>query len=54
LQSSPDRTDCQNTAYSDENTRITHLGCKFTKNKVSIANFEDWMSAVSGNLIDEN
>jgi hypothetical protein len=53
LQASPDRTDSQDTAYSKENTRITHLGCNLAKNKVTLAKFEDWLSVVRGELLDE-
>jgi hypothetical protein len=53
LQASPDRTDSQDAAYSKENTRITHLGCNLAKNKVTLAEFEDWLSAVRGELLDE-
>jgi len=53
LQASPDRTDSQDAAYSKENTRITHLGCNLAKNKVTLAEFEDWLSVVRGELLDE-
>jgi hypothetical protein len=52
LQASPDRTDSQDVAYNDANTRITHLGCNLAKNKVSMAEFEDWLSVVRGELAD--
>lgn len=48
LQSSPDRTDSDDKAYSDANTRITHLGCNLAKNKVNLADFEDWLMVVRG------
>lgn len=53
LQTSPDRTDSQDTAYSKENTRITHLGCNLAKNKVTLAEFEDSLAVVRGELLDE-
>src|ERR1035437_10364254 len=53
LQASPDRTDSLDVAYSKENTRITHLGCNLAKNKVTMAEFEDWLSVVRGELLDE-
>jgi hypothetical protein len=40
LQCSPDRIDSQNVAYSETNTRITHLGCNLAKNKASLAEFD--------------
>jgi hypothetical protein len=40
-------------AYSKDNTRITHLGCNLAKNKVTLVEFEDWLSAVRGELFDE-
>jgi hypothetical protein len=53
LQASPDRTDSQDAAYSKENTRITHLGCNLAKNKVTLAEFEDWLAVIRGELLDE-
>jgi hypothetical protein len=52
LQSSPDRIDSQDVAYCEANTRITHLGCNLAKNKVSLADFEDWLMVVRGELTD--
>lgn len=52
LQSSSDRLDNSDTAYSRENTRITHLGCNLAKNKVSLQEFEDWVSVVRGEMAD--
>ena len=54
LQASPDRTDSLDTVYSDANTRITHLGCNLAKNKVSMADFEDWLLVIRGELDDVN
>jgi hypothetical protein len=48
LQSSGDRLDSSDTAYSSENTRITHLGCNLAKNKVTLQEFEDWITVVRG------
>jgi hypothetical protein len=53
LQASPDRTDSQDAGYIKENTQITHLGCNLAKNKVTLAEFEDWLSVVRGDLLDE-
>jgi hypothetical protein len=52
LQCSPDRTDSQDVAYSAANTQITHLGCNLAKNKVSLAEFEDWLMVIRGELSD--
>ncbi len=52
LQASPDRIDSQDVAYSDANTRITHLGCNLAKNKVTLAEFEDWLTVVRGEPAD--
>jgi hypothetical protein len=54
LQASPDRTDSLDTAYSDANIRITHLGCNLAKNNVSLTDFEDWLAVVRGELDDVN
>jgi len=54
LQASPDRTDSFDTAYSDANIRITHLGCNLAKNNVSLTDFEDWLAVVRGELDDVN
>ncbi|HYK87261.1 MAG TPA: hypothetical protein VE398_00725 [Acidobacteriota bacterium] len=54
LQCSPDRIDSQDAAYSEANTRITHLGCNLAKNKVNLADFEDWLLVVRGELSDLN
>lgn len=48
LQSSPDRTDSTSIDYSRANTQITHLGCNLAKNKVTLADFEDWLAVVKG------
>lgn len=48
LQSSVDRLDSQNEAYDEDNTHITHLGCNLAKNRVSLADFEDWLVVVRG------
>jgi len=52
LQASPDRIDSQDVAYSDANTQITHLGCNLAKNKVTLAEFEDWLTVVRGEPAD--
>ena len=52
LQASPDRIDSTDAAYSEVNTQITHLGCNLAKNKVSLSDFEDWLSVVRGELED--
>jgi hypothetical protein len=52
LQASPDRIDSTDIAYSEANTQITHLGCNLAKNKVSLADFEDWLAVVRGELAD--
>lgn len=52
LQASPDRIDSTDNAYSEANTQITHLGCNLAKNKVSLADFEDWLAVVRGELAD--
>jgi hypothetical protein len=54
LQASPDRTDSLDIAYNDANIRITHLGCNLAKNKVSMADFEDWLLVIRGELDDVN
>ena len=54
LQASPDRTNSQNPTYSAGNTQITHLGCNLAKNKVTMDEFEDWLSIVRGELEDVN
>jgi hypothetical protein len=41
LQSSPDRSESQEPAYSGANTSVTHLGCNLAKNKCSVEEFED-------------
>lgn len=48
LQSSPDRLESGDVAYSDANTHITHLGCNLAKNKVTLSDFEDWLMVVRG------
>jgi hypothetical protein len=50
LQTSPDRIDSQDPAYSKANTCIAHLGCNLAKNKCSVAEFEDWLIVVRGDL----
>jgi hypothetical protein len=50
LQSSPDRIDSQDVAYSESNTHITHLGCNLAKNKVTLSDFEDWLTIVRGEM----
>jgi hypothetical protein len=54
LQASPDRIDSQDSAYSESNTQITHLGCNLAKNKVSLSDFEDWLAVVRGELADDS
>ncbi len=54
LQSSCDRLDSADTAYNRENTHITHLGCNLAKNKVSLQEFEDWITVVRGELGEES
>jgi hypothetical protein len=48
LQSSADRLDSQDNAYSEANTFLTHLGCNLGKNKASLGDFEDWLAVVRG------
>lgn len=48
LQPSPDRLDCQDVHYNQENTRITHLGCNLGRNKASVQDFEEWLLVVRG------
>jgi hypothetical protein len=54
LQCSPDRIDSLDIAYDEANTHITHLGCNLAKNKVTLADFEDWLMVVRGELSDVN
>jgi hypothetical protein len=54
LQSSCDRLDSNDNGYSRENTRITHLGCNLAKNKVSLQEFEDWVTVVRGEVSEDN
>lgn len=46
LQASQDHNDSLDVVNSKENTRITHLGFNLAKNKVTMAEFEDWLSVV--------
>jgi hypothetical protein len=50
LRCSPDRINSKDTAYSKANTTITHLGCNLAKNKCTVAEFEDWLLVVRGDL----